>query len=83
MLVLTGELHGSVVIGDTVLSRPMVTITVVEIAGGKVRLGFQAESAVHIHRCAVSQRIHGTRGPECAASTASDESRTAATPGTH
>ena len=83
MLVLTRKLQESVAVGDTALSQPTVTLTVVEIAGGKVRLGFQAESAVHTHRCEASQRIHGTRGLECAASAAGDESRTAASADTH
>jgi len=39
------------------MSQPMLSITVVEIAGGKVRLGFQADTAVQVHRLEVWQRL--------------------------
>jgi carbon storage regulator CsrA len=57
MLVLTRKLQESVVVGIADMSRPMLSITVVEIAGGKVRLGFQADTAVQVHRLEVWQRL--------------------------
>jgi carbon storage regulator len=63
MLVLTRKLQESVVVGSADASQPMLSITVVEIAGGKVRLGFQADSAVQVHRWEVWQRIHGDGDP--------------------
>lgn len=59
MLVLTRKLQESVVIASGDLSQPMLSITVIEIAGGKVRLGFQADLAVQVHRLEVWQRLHG------------------------
>jgi len=65
MLVLTRKLQESVVVGTADMSQPMLSITVVEIAGGKVRLGFKADSAVQVHRLEVWQRIqqNGEPGP--------------------
>jgi carbon storage regulator len=57
MLVLTRKIQEVVVVGSSGTVPPMLTITVLEIEGGKVRLGFQAESAVAIHRWEVWQRI--------------------------
>lgn len=57
MLVLTRKLQESVVVGNADMTRPILSITVVEIAGGKVRLGFQADSAVQVHRLEVWRRL--------------------------
>lgn len=57
MLVLTRKLEESVVVGGDEMPQPMLTITVLDIAGGKVRLGFQADPAVQIHRMEVWRRI--------------------------
>lgn len=64
MLVLTRKPQESVVVGGAEMSQPMLSITVIEIAGGKVRLGFEADSAVQIHRWEVWQRIHGPGPPD-------------------
>jgi carbon storage regulator CsrA len=63
MLVLTRKLEESVVVGDGEMPRPMLTITVLEITGGKVRLGFQADPAVHVHRMEVWRRIEASARP--------------------
>jgi carbon storage regulator CsrA len=57
MLVLTRKAEEVVVIGGPDPCRPMLTITVLGIEGGKVRLGFQADAAVPVHRWEVWQRI--------------------------
>jgi len=63
MLVLSRKLQESVVVGDGGMTQPLVKITVVEIAGGKVRLGFQADSAVHVHRLEVWKRLQNAVEP--------------------
>ncbi len=63
MLVLTRKPQESVVVGGVDMSQPLLSITVVEIAGGKVRLGFQADSAVHVQRWEVWQRMQGNARP--------------------
>ncbi|HZY86035.1 MAG TPA: carbon storage regulator [Gemmataceae bacterium] len=41
----------------------MLTITVLDIVGDKVRLGFQADASVPVHRWEVWQRIQADRVP--------------------
>ena len=50
MLVLSRKLDEQIVIGDDIV------ITVVEIRGGKVRLGFEAPDEVSIHRQEVYEK---------------------------
>ena len=51
MLVLSRKRGEGIVIGDG------VTVTVLEVHGGRVRLGFTAPAEVPIHRAEVHQRI--------------------------
>jgi carbon storage regulator len=51
MLVLTRKRNESIVIGDNIV------ITVVEIRGDKVRLGFEAPKEVAVHRREVYDKI--------------------------
>jgi carbon storage regulator CsrA len=64
MLVLTRKIQEAVVVGGSGTVPPMLTITVLEIDCGKVRLGFQAEAAVVIHRWEVWQRIQADGLPD-------------------
>jgi carbon storage regulator len=57
MLVLTRKSQESVVVGRSGSIEPMLTVTVLEINGGKVRLGFEGDSDVPIHRFEVWERI--------------------------
>ncbi len=59
MLVLKRKAREVVVVGGPDTLQPLVTITVLEIAGGSVRLGFQADGVFPVHRLEVWQRIHG------------------------
>jgi carbon storage regulator len=58
MLVLTRKSHEAVVIGGSVPFERLLKITVLEVRGGKVRLGFDADSDVPVHRWEVWERIH-------------------------
>jgi carbon storage regulator len=53
MLVFSRKPGESVVIGNG------ITVTVVAVEGGRVRLGFDAPREVPIHRTEVHQRIEG------------------------
>jgi carbon storage regulator len=64
MLVLTRKIQEAVVVGDAGTAQQMLTITVLEIKGGKVRLGFQAESALAVHRWEVWQRTQANGRPD-------------------
>jgi carbon storage regulator CsrA len=58
MLVLSRKSRESVVVGaKDANSQPMVTVTVIEIQGNKVRLGFEADTTIPIHRSEVLERI--------------------------
>jgi carbon storage regulator len=53
MLILSRKLGEKVVIGDN------ITVTVVDIDRGKVRLGFEAPRDIQINRLELHETIHG------------------------
>jgi carbon storage regulator len=57
MLVLTRKNRESVVVLKNEAGEPMLKITVLEIEGGRVKLGFEAEQRLPIHRQEVYERI--------------------------
>ena len=59
MLVLTRKSRESVVVGEADGLRPLLTVTLVDIRGGNVKLGFEADARVPIHREEVWERING------------------------
>jgi carbon storage regulator CsrA len=66
MLVLTRKMHESVVVGGSAGFERVLKVTVVEIGAGKVRLGFEVDREVPVHRSEVWERIHDG-WPDCAA----------------
>jgi carbon storage regulator len=71
MLILSRKSKESVVVGRTDGSDRMLTVTVLEISGGRVRLGFEGDAGVPVHRSEVWERMHAngepdnsTRGPQ-------------------
>jgi carbon storage regulator len=63
MLVLSRKSLESVVVGDSDGLEWTLKVTVLEIKGGKVRLGFEAGKDIPIHRWEVWQRIHDSSVP--------------------
>jgi carbon storage regulator CsrA len=64
MLVLTRKNRESVVIGRPEDLEVVLEITILEIEGGRVRLGFEADTRMPIHRREVWDRIcHGDAVP--------------------
>ena len=57
MLVLSRKIQESVVIGGCDGFERVLKVTVVEIEGGRVRLGFQVDKDVPVHRWEVWERI--------------------------
>lgn len=57
MLVLTRKSQEAVVVGGSVGFERMLKVIVLEINGGKVRLGFEVDAAVPVHRWEVWERI--------------------------
>jgi carbon storage regulator len=62
MLVLTRKNRESVVIGRPEDLEIMLEITILEIEGGRVRLGFEADTKMPIHRREVWDRICNGNG---------------------
>jgi carbon storage regulator CsrA len=70
MLVLSRKSRESVVVGRADGSERMLTVTVLDISGGRVRLGFESDLDVPVHRSEVWERMYvsgqpddSTRGP--------------------
>jgi carbon storage regulator len=59
MLVLSRRLQESIVVGGADGAEPILKVTVVEIKGGLVRLGFEADVDVPVHRLEVWERLRG------------------------
>jgi carbon storage regulator CsrA len=62
MLVLTRKNRESVVIGRPEDNQVILQITVLDIEGGRVRLGFEADHKMPIHRREVWDRICNDNG---------------------
>jgi carbon storage regulator CsrA len=61
MLVLTRKSRESVVIGGTDGFHRLLKVTVLEITGGRERLGFDVDPGVPVHRSEVWERIRARR----------------------
>ncbi len=57
MLVLTRKHNESVMVGGSNGCEHLLKVTVLEISGGKVKLGFEADADVSVHRLEVWERI--------------------------
>ena len=57
MLVLSRKSNEAVVIGGSTAFERMLKVTVLEISGGKVRLGFCVDKDVTVHPAEVWERI--------------------------
>jgi carbon storage regulator CsrA len=63
MLVLSRKCQEVVVIGGSAGFERVLKVTVLEIRPGRVRLGFDVEEDVPVHRGEVWTRINGARPP--------------------
>jgi carbon storage regulator len=64
MLILTRKNGESVVVGEDNGVQRVLKVTVLDIRGRKVRLGFEVDSSVPVHRLEVWERIRAADGPE-------------------
>ena len=62
MLVLTRKSRESVVVGGSDGCHGMLKVTVLEVSRGRVKLGFEADADVPVHRWEVWQRIGSPGG---------------------
>ncbi len=61
MLVLSRKNRESVVVGGGGGFQGLLKVTVLEVAGGKVKLGFEADAEIPVHRLEIWERIHTRR----------------------
>jgi carbon storage regulator CsrA len=64
MLVLTRKSNESVVVGGSGRFERLLKVTVLEIKSGCVRLGFEADASIPVHRSEVWERIHTSSGAD-------------------
>jgi carbon storage regulator len=64
MLVLSRKSREVVVVGGTGAFEPLLKVTVLEIKNDRVRLGFEADAGILVHRQEVWQRIRAGGQPE-------------------
>ena len=61
MLVLARKSRESVVIAANDHSHELVRVTVIDVCGGRVKLGFEADNDVAIHREEVWERVRAEK----------------------
>jgi carbon storage regulator CsrA len=59
MLVLSRKSSESVVVGGPDGLHRMLKVTVLDICGGRVKLGFEVDAEIPVHRWETWQRING------------------------
>jgi carbon storage regulator CsrA len=64
MLVLSRKSQESVVVGGAGELAPLLTVTVLEIRGGRVRLGFEVDAKVPVQRLEVWEQIRAREGTD-------------------
>jgi carbon storage regulator CsrA len=57
MLVLSRKIRESVVVGGDDSLQRLLKVTVLEIGNGKVKLGFEVDAAVPVHRLEIWERM--------------------------
>ena len=62
MLVLTRKTQESVVVGDSDRFERLLKVTVLAIKGGSLRLGFEVDEDVPVHRWEVWERLLAAAG---------------------
>jgi carbon storage regulator CsrA len=63
MLVLTRKSQEAVMVGGSAGFERLLKVTVLEIQAGKVRLGFEVDADVPVHRLEVWERIRDVSRP--------------------
>ena len=58
MLVLSRKSRESVVVGGGGGCQGLLKVTVLAVTGGKVKLGFEVDADIPVHRLEVWERIH-------------------------
>jgi carbon storage regulator CsrA len=64
MLVLTRKSQESVMVGGSGGFAHLLKVTVLEIRSGKVRLGFEVDAGIPVHRLEVWEQIRASARPD-------------------
>jgi carbon storage regulator len=64
MLILSRRSQEAVIVGGSGGFESLLKVTVLEINGGTVRLGFEVDKEVPVHRLEVWERIHANDEPD-------------------
>ena len=64
MLVLSRKNKEAVMVGGSDGFERLLKVTVLDIQNGKVKLGFEVDAGVPVHRLEVWERIQARAGPE-------------------
>jgi len=64
MLVLSRKNKEAVMVGGCDGFERMLKVTVLDVQNGKVKLGFEIDAGVPVHRLEVWERIRARAGPE-------------------
>jgi len=64
MLVLSRKKQESVVVGGTAGFEQLLKVTVLEFSGNSVRLGFEVDSSVPVHRLEVWEKLRDAGRPD-------------------
>ena len=59
MLILTRKIQEAVVVGGVDRFQRVLQVKVLDIRGGKVKLGFDVDPGVPVHRLEVGERVFG------------------------
>ena len=70
MLVLSRKILESVMVGGGGGLDRLLKVTVLEISRGKVKLGFEVDANIPVHRLEVWERLCAERRPDAPAATA-------------
>jgi carbon storage regulator CsrA len=70
MLVLSRKTLESVIVGGGGGLERLLKITVIEITGGKVKLGFEVDADIPVHRLEIWERVRAERRPDAPTATA-------------
>jgi carbon storage regulator len=65
MLVLTRKIQESVMVGGQDGMHSLLKVTVLDVAGGKVKLGFEVAADVPVHRLEVWERLRASGELHC------------------
>jgi carbon storage regulator len=69
MLVLSRKIQESVMVGGGGGLDRLLKVTVLEVSGGKVKLGFEVDADIPVHRLEIWERMRAERRPDAPAAT--------------